>query len=81
MSREELVIAIVEYMSKLKGVQIDRDLDLVNEGYMDSFTLLDLVVFIENTIGKRVDPDQISMEYFTSVNSLTTWLEDNQFLS
>jgi len=52
--------------------------DLVNTGLLDSLALVDLLLQIEQRFGLVVAMDQLKLEDFRSVNSISGFLERQQ---
>ena len=77
MNHEAIKKSIVEYlcegnplMSQLENIPYDES--LVELGYMDSFGVIDIVVFLEGTYGVQILDDEITKEKFGSINKMAT---------
>ncbi len=53
---------------------VDPDLDLLNEGIIDSMDVLKLVNFIEDNFGIEVSDADIVPDNFRSLNTLTQYV-------
>lgn len=53
----------------------DYDMDLVEEGFIDSFALLNVIIDIEKETGVKLQVSDIKKEDISSINSLIKFLE------
>ena len=53
----------------------DYDLDLVEEGFIDSFAVLDAIVRIEDETGVRLQATDLGKDNISSVNKLIAFLD------
>ena len=53
----------------------DYDMDLVEEGFIDSFALLNVIIDIEKETGVKLQVSDIKKEDISSVNNLIAFLE------
>ena len=60
--REQMTLtqdALLEYLEQKHGVpsaSVNGDTALFSDGYLDSFSMVDLILFIEDTAGVSVSP-------------------------
>jgi acyl carrier protein len=68
---KELVLnyVIKEYMED-GDEEITYDTPLISSGYVDSFSMVSLLVFLENKFKIRIPPDKATPEAFDNVNSI-----------
>lgn len=59
----------------LSGADIANDDDLLLSGLLDSLSVIRLVQHLENEFAVRVPPEEIVIEHFTSVDTITAYLE------
>jgi clorobiocin biosynthesis protein CloN5 len=52
------------------GVEVDADTPLIDRGLLDSLSLLQLMLFIEEQSGVHVPDDEVTLENFRSVRSI-----------
>lgn len=52
------------------GVEISADTNLLESGLLDSFAFVDLLLFLENRIGEKIDLLDVEPEQFTVVKGL-----------
>jgi acyl carrier protein len=51
---------------------------LISNGLIDSFHLVDLALFIEDTIGVRIDDTELNADTFDTLSQLTALIEQRQ---
>jgi acyl carrier protein len=74
-AEKELIDLVVGWVKKngLNGsshTEICESTNLLESGLLDSFAFVDLVLFIENYTGKKLDLIDVDPEEFTVVESL-----------
>jgi len=52
--------------------------DLLSEGILDSFGMMKLIRFIEVKFDVKVRPEDMTIENFTSIASITTYIQQQQ---
>lgn len=67
---------IKEYMNEDHD-EISYDTPLISSGYIDSFSMISLLVFLENKFKIKISPDKATPEAFDSVNKIVALV--NQF--
>jgi acyl carrier protein len=60
---------IKEYMED-GDEEITYDTPLISSGYVDSFSMVSLLVFLENKFKIKIPPDKATPEAFDNVNSI-----------
>jgi acyl carrier protein len=50
--------------------EITYDTPLISSGYVDSFSMVSLLVFLENKFKIKIPPDKATPEAFDNVNSI-----------
>ena len=58
-----------------KGLQLADDAALLEEGVIDSLGVMELVVFVEDQFGVQEADEEVTPEYFDSVNRLACYVE------
>lgn len=76
---KELVLKYVvkEYIDD-DDVKITYETPLISSGYVDSFSMVSLLVFLENRFKLKIPPSKATPEAFDSVNSIVALV--NQYL-
>ncbi|MDZ7633718.1 MAG: acyl carrier protein [Bacteroidales bacterium] len=69
---------IKEYIDD-DDVTITYDSPLISSGYVDSFSMVSLLVFLENKFKIKIPPSKATPEAFDSVNSIVALV--NQYLN
>ncbi|KPC95533.1 acyl carrier protein [Streptomyces albus] len=62
----------------LSGYDIGDDENLFDTGYVNSLFLLQLVVFVENTLGVEVEDGDLRRDNFCSVSAIDTFVARKQ---
>lgn len=57
---------------------IGSDEKLISSGLIDSFNLMDLALFVEDTFGVRIEDTELNAETFDSLAQLATLIEARQ---
>ncbi|HUV01445.1 MAG: acyl carrier protein [Bacteroidales bacterium] len=70
---KDLVLNYVinEYMED-EDETISYDTPLISSGYVDSFSMVSLLVFLENKFKIKIPPNKATPEAFDSVNSIVS---------
>ena len=69
---------IKEYIDD-DDVKITYDTPLISSGYVDSFSMVSLLVFLENKFRIKIPPSKATPEAFDSVNNIVALV--NQYLN
>ena len=51
---------------------------LISSGLIDSFSLMDLALFVEDTYGVRIEDTELNADKFDSLNQLAALIESRQ---
>ena len=82
MDIDEMKELILDYVKKeyLDEEEIDLNYDtpLISSGYVDSFSMVSLLVCLENRFKIKIPPSKATPEAFDSVNRITDLV--NQFV-
>jgi D-alanine--poly(phosphoribitol) ligase subunit 2 len=74
MNLEEMKDLVLNYVIKEyledEDVKITYDTPLISSGYVDSFSMVSLLVFIENKFKIKIPPSNATPEAFDSVNKI-----------
>jgi acyl carrier protein len=57
---------------------IPLDAKLISSGLIDSFSLVDLALFVEDTFGVRIDDTELNAQTFDTLQQLTALIESRQ---
>lgn len=71
---EKLAREILEKICGTDEIFEDYDMDLVEEGFIDSFAVLCVIVEIEHRMGLTLTPTDINKENISSINKLIEYI-------
>ncbi len=63
---------------KQPGRTLSADEALISSGLIDSFSLVDLSIYIEETFGVRIDDTELNADTFDSISALATLIHTRQ---
>lgn len=77
MPPQEQVAAFLvrRFRSAIKGGELGFDDPLVSSGVIDSFGVLEVIAFLEDTFGIVLDPTRLQVTEFETVNRITALVE------
>lgn len=78
----EMISTIGKYIAaellKSPDKEIQPDEPLISGGMIDSFSLVDLALFIEETYNVRIDDTELNADTFDTLNQLAALIESRQ---
>ena len=69
---------IVEKILKQPNKVIKLDEALISSGLIDSFSLMDLALFVEDTFGVRIEDTELNAQTFDNLNQLANLISSRQ---
>ena len=69
---------IAEKILKQPNKVINADEAIISSGMIDSFSLMDLALFIEDTFGVRVEDTELNAETFDNLTQLAALISSRQ---
>ncbi len=69
---------IASHILKQPKRQIKPDEALISAGLIDSFNLVDLALYIEETFGVHIDDTELNADTFDSLEQLTALIEQRR---
>jgi acyl carrier protein len=79
---ESMMTALEEYISskilKQPNRKINPDELLISNGVIDSFSLVDLALFVEDTFNVHIDDTELNAQTFNSLNQLVALIESRR---
>ncbi len=72
---EKIAREILEATCETDEIFEDYDLDLIDEGFIDSFAVLNVIIQIEEKTGVKLQISDITKENISSVNRLIKFLD------
>jgi len=74
MNTQEMKDLVLNYVIKEyledEDVEITYDTPLISSGYVDSFSMVSLLIFLENKFKIKIPPSKATPEAFNTVNSI-----------
>jgi len=67
---------IVKEFLKNPGKRIGQDDPLISSGVIDSFHLIDLALFVEDTYGVRIEDAELNAQTFDTLNQLAALIRE-----
>jgi len=78
----EMIATLEKYIATEIAKQPDRsiaaDEKLISSGLIDSFSLVDLGLFVEDTYGVIIDDTELNADTFDTLNELTALIQSRQ---
>jgi acyl carrier protein len=71
---EKLTAYITTEILKQPGRNLSPDEPLLSSGLIDSFHLVDLSLFVENSFGVRIDDTELNASSFDNLNQLVSFI-------
>lgn len=69
---------IAEKILKQPGKAIAADEALISSGLIDSFSLMDLALFIEDTFGVRIEDTELNANTFDNLEQLASLIQSRK---
>ncbi len=66
---------IVRSILKQPNRQLEPSAPLLSSGLVDSFSLVDLALFVEDTFGVHIDDTELNAQTFDSLEQLVTLID------
>lgn len=77
-----IIFSIEQYIAtkilKQPNRRIAPDEALISSGLIDSFSLMDLALFVEDTYGVRIEDTELNADTFDSLNQLASLIESRK---
>lgn len=74
MNFEEIAKEILLNTCETDEIFDDYDMDLLEAGYIDSFSVLNIIIEIESKIGVKLQPTDMSKDNISTVNNFIAFL-------
>ena len=75
MNNDTLRNELADYVGRISNTSVQIDSPLIEHGIIDSFSVLQIVDFIEERLGLEIDPEELPIEEFYSVETLVSWVQ------
>lgn len=77
-THDQLSSFIATSILKQPGREIKADEKLISSGLIDSFSLMDLALFVEDSYGVRIEDTELNAETFDDLNQLAALIESRR---
>lgn len=77
MNIEEIKNKIKEYLLENfpnSGFELDNETDLLNEWFLDSFGVIDTILFLEETFDITIKRSAINADNFSTINTISNYV-------
>jgi acyl carrier protein len=78
----EIITQLATFMStsilKQPNRVIQPDESLISSGLIDSFSLMDVALFVEDTFGVRIEDTELNATTFDNLNQLASLIESRK---
>ena len=75
---DQLSTFIASEILKQPDRTIQPDEALISSGLIDSFSLMDLALFVEDTFGVRIDDTELNADTFDTLNALAELIQSRK---
>lgn len=75
MDFEKMALDIMEKICETDEIREDLDMDLFEAGFIDSLSVISIILEIENRLGIRLQPTDFEKSDISTVNHLKAFLE------
>lgn len=75
---KQLSAYIAEKILKQPNRILDASEPLLSSGLIDSFSLMDLALFVEDTFGVRIEDTELNADTFDNLTQLVTLIESRK---
>jgi len=79
---ESIMIVLADYVSvkilKQPNRKIRPEEAIISSGLIDSFSLVDLALFVEDTFGVRIDDSELNAQTFDNLTQLASIIQTRQ---
>jgi acyl carrier protein len=79
---DKMISEIEKYVStqilKQPGRKIAANESLISSGLIDSFSLMDLALFVEDTFGVRIEDTELNASTFDNLTQLASLIESRK---
>lgn len=72
---KNIALDIMEEICETDEIREDLDLDLVDAGFIDSLSTINIILLIEEKLNITLQPTDIQKENISTVNNLISFLE------
>ena len=78
----EMIVKLSQFIAgeilKQPGREIAPDAALISSGMIDSFSLMDLALFVEDNFGVRIEDTELNADTFDTLEALAALISSRQ---
>ena len=74
----QLASFLAEKILKQPSRKINEDESLISSGLIDSFSLMDVALYVEDTFGVRIEDTELNADTFDNLNQLAALIESRK---
>lgn len=74
MERNEIATDVLLEIFGLDIMELEEDMDLLDNGLLDSLSMVNLIMYLEVRLGRRIDRKDYCMEDLRSVSKIKKFL-------
>ena len=74
----QLAIFLAEKILKQPNRMIRADEALLSSGLIDSFSLMDVALYVEDTFGVRIEDTELNVDTFDTLSQLATLIDSRK---
>jgi len=78
MEKEIIQFIIKELHNNAEDVEILPEDDLLGSGLVDSMGMMRVIQFLEETYDFKIPPQDMTIEYFMTVEAMTTYIKSRK---
>ncbi len=75
--KDQILRHVIEEYLADEDQMITYDTPLISSGYVDSFSMVSLLVYIENKFNIKIPPSKATPEAFDSVNNIVALIQNS----
>jgi len=72
------IFSFLKTQFAIDAADLDENTGLFSEGLLDSFSIMDLVMYIENTSGIKLQPTDVNLDNLDSVAKILNFVSKAQ---
>ena len=72
------IFSFLKTQFAIDSADLDENTGLFSEGLLDSFSIMDLVMYIENTSGIKLQPTDVNLDNLDSVAKILNFVSKAQ---
>lgn len=74
--KRRMIIDILEDVTGADGFEDLTEVDLFEEGILDSLAFLEIIVEVENRCGVHIEPTEVEREDMNTIEKITSYIQE-----